>query len=51
MLKGGAVGLEELSEKTGVEGKLLEKLLRVCVGTGFVVQKKLEGRESRDVGG
>jgi hypothetical protein len=36
------VGLDELSEKTGVEGKLLERLLRVTVGTGFVVQKKTE---------
>ena len=49
--EGGVVGLEELSEKTGVEGKLLEILLRVCVGTGLVVQKKLEGWDSRDVGG
>ena len=39
--EGKVMGLEELSGKTGVEGKLLERLLRVCVGTGFVVQKKL----------
>ena len=43
--EGKVMGLEELSGKTGVEGKLLERLLRVCVGTGFVVQKKLEGKE------
>ena len=49
--EGEVIGLEELSEKTGVEGKLLERLLRVCVGTGFVVQKKLEGKEGSTVSG
>lgn len=36
------IGLEALSGKTGAEGKLLERLLRVLVGTGFVVQKKID---------
>lgn len=39
---GGVMGVEELSTKTAVQAKLLERLLRVCVGTGFVVQKKME---------
>ena len=40
---GEGVTLEELSEKTGVEDKLLERLLRVVVGTGFVKQNS-QGR-------
>ena len=40
---GEGVSLEELSEKTGVEDKLLERLLRVVVGTGFVKQNS-QGR-------
>ena len=37
-VEGEGVSLNELSEKTGVEDKLLERLLRVVVGTGFVKQ-------------
>lgn len=49
--EGEVIGLEELSQKTGVEGNLLERLLRVCVGTDFVVQKKLKGKEDTEEGG
>ena len=48
--EGEVVSLEELSSTTGVEGKLLERLLRVCVGTGFVTQKKLQGKKDGEGG-
>ena len=40
--EGEVVSLDDLAGKTGAEGKLLERLLKVCVGTGFVIQKKLD---------
>ena len=44
------VGLSELSGKTGVEDKLLERLLRVTVGTGFVVQREMKGEQGGEWG-
>jgi hypothetical protein len=41
----GVIGTKELSEKSGVQDKLLDRLMRVCVGTGFVTQKQMESGE------
>ena len=35
---GKTISLKELSEKSGVEDKLLERLLRVTVGSRFITQ-------------
>lgn len=48
--EGEVIALDTLAEKTGVEGKLLERLLRVLVGTGFVIQKKVDGKDPEEYG-